>query len=359
MNKMKKIVTLLLLLSIFGFCFKSLSQAQHYEITGRIEGAEGVKFTLQKNTSGKVVVLDTTVVVNGLFKIVGGEVEYPEMVSLVTLDRRKGFSFFLENAEINITGKLDALSNAKVTGSKSNDEYSAFMGSIKPLSEKLTKAANEYKLTTEAIMGDMKTAQKKFVKNNPGSFVSPMLLRNLTNDMKPEEIELIINAMDPAVANSPAMTEIRSKMSAMISVSKGKKASDFKLNDVNGKEVALSSKIGTKLLLIDFWAGWCSPCRLENPNVLKVYQEFNKKGFDIIGVSLDRTKDEWIKSIADDKLPWTQVSDLKYFNSPVAKLYNINSIPANFLLDEKGIIIEINLRGEALYNKIKEILGTN
>jgi peroxiredoxin len=354
---MKRIISILFLLAMSGFFYTSVSQALHYEINGRIDGAEGVKFTLQKNVSGKIVTLDTTIVKNGVFKIAGGSVEYPEMVSLVTLDKRKGFSFFLENAKINITGKLDSLSNAKVTGSKSNDEYSAFMGSIKPLSEKLTKAANEYKIANEAIMGEIKTAQIKFVKNNPGSFVSPMLLRNLTRDMKPAEFESILNSMDPAVAKTPAMVEIRSNMSAMISVTAGKTAPDFTLNDVNGKPVTLSSKFGTRLLLIDFWAGWCSPCRLENPNVLKVYQEFNKKGFDIIGVSLDRTKDVWVKAIADDKLPWTQVSDLKYFNSPVAKLYNVNAIPANFLLDEKGTIIASNLRGEALSNKIKEILG--
>jgi len=90
---------------------------------------------------------------------------------------------------------------------------------------------------------------------------------------------------------------------------------------------------------------------------IAVYQEFNKGGFDIIGVSLDRTKDVWVKAIADDKLTWPQISDLKYFNSPVAKLYNVTAIPANFLLDEKGTIIASNLRGEALYNKIKDILG--
>jgi peroxiredoxin len=355
---MKKLAKILILSVISVFCFRSVLQAQNYEITVKIEGAEGVKFTLQKNSSGKVVILDTIVVVNGSFKIVGGPVEYPEMVSLVTLDKRRGFSFYLENAKINITGKLDSLSNVKVTGSRSNDEYSEFMRSLKPLSEKMTKAANDYKLTSDSIMGQIKTVQKEFVKNNPKSFVSPTLLRNLTNDLKPEEFESIIKSMDPVVANSPAMADIKSKMSVKISVSAGKKAPDFTLNDVNGKPVSLSSKIGTRLLLIDFWAGWCSPCRLENPNVLKAYQEFNKKGFDIIGVSLDRTKDEWVKAIADDKLPWTQVSDLKDFNSAAAKLYNVTAIPANFLLDEKGTIIATNLRGEALHAKIKELLGT-
>jgi peroxiredoxin len=355
---MKELVKILILPVITMLYFIPAAQAQTYEITGKIEGAEGMKFTLQKNVSGKVIILDTTMVVNGSFKITGGLVEYPEMVSLVTLDRRKGFSFYLENAKINITGKLDSLSNVKVTGSKSNNEYSEFMRSVKPLSEKLTKAANDYKLTSDSIMSQIKTAQKDFVKNNPKSFVSPTLLRNLTNDLKPEEMESIVKAMDPVVANSPAMADIKSKMSAKISVSAGKKAPDFTMNDVNGKPVSLSSKIGTKLLLIDFWAGWCSPCRLENPNVLKVYNEFNKKGFDILGVSLDRTKDEWIKAIADDKLPWTQVSDLKYFNSAAAKLYDVTAIPASFLLDEKGTIIATNLRGEALQAKIKELLGT-
>jgi peroxiredoxin len=138
----------------------------------------------------------------------------------------------------------------------------------------------------------------------------------------------------------------------------GKPAPDFIQNDINGNPVSLSSKIGLKLLLIDFWAGWCAPCRRENPNVLKTYNEFNKKGFDVIGVSLDRTKEDWVKAINDDKLPWTQVSDLNYFNSTAAKLYNVTAIPANFLLNEKGTIIAVNLRGETLYNRIKGMIET-
>jgi thiol-disulfide isomerase/thioredoxin len=121
--------------------------------------------------------------------------------------------------------------------------------------------------------------------------------------------------------------------------------------------LALFSLKGYKLLFIDFWAAWCKPCRAENPNVVKVFNEFNGKGFEILGVSLDRRKEDWVKAIADDKLTWKQVSDLKYFNSPVAIQYNVTAIPANFLLDEKGNIIAKNLREEELYNKIKTVLG--
>jgi len=354
--KMKKTNFLMTFMGVFFMIWNTHGQTPGYEISGKIEGADGISFYLQKTISGKIVNLDTAVVTNGLFKMTGGLVEYPEMVYLVTSDRKRRLSLFLENGKIIITGRLDSLSTAKVTGSKSNDEYYSYQRSLVTLSEKMKKIMEEYKAALEEIMAEEKSHTKDFIKNNPGSFVSPYLLSNLTRNISPGELESIINAMDPEVAKIPVMTEIKSSLTAMYSVAVGKKAPDFTLNDVNGKQVALSAKIGPKLLLIDFWAGWCSPCRLENPNVLRVYNDFHKKGFDIIGVSLDRTKGEWIKAIADDKLPWTQVSDLNYFNSVAAKLYNVKAIPANFLLDEKGIIIAVNLRGEALYKKVKEIL---
>ena len=122
--------------------------------------------------------------------------------------------------------------------------------------------------------------------------------------------------------------------------------SPFNLSDLKGKYV-----------LIDFWGSWCGPCRQENPNVVKVYNEFKNKGFDVFGVSLDQSKDDWVKAIADDKLTWTHVSDLKYWSSDAAKLYAVNSIPANFLLDETGTIIGRNLRGNDLREKVKELLS--
>jgi thiol-disulfide isomerase/thioredoxin len=128
------------------------------------------------------------------------------------------------------------------------------------------------------------------------------------------------------------------------------------MNDPADKPVSLSSRIGPKLLLIDFWASWCGPCRQENPNVVKVYNEFHKKGFEIFGVSLDQKKEDWVRAISDDKLTWTHVSDLKYWGNDAARLYAVNAIPSNFLLDDKGIIIGRNLRGDELYNKVKDIL---
>jgi peroxiredoxin len=150
---------------------------------------------------------------------------------------------------------------------------------------------------------------------------------------------------------------LNERVAVMKAVAVGQKAPDFTQNDVTGNPITLSSKIGSKLLLVDFWAGWCNPCRMENPKIVKVYNEFHKKGFDVFGVSLDEDKEMWVKAIADDKLTWTEVSDLQFWNNAAAKLFAVNSIPANFLLDETGKIIGKNLRGEALYNKVNEVLG--
>jgi peroxiredoxin len=361
---MKKIIYLLVVMVLMAAC----SSEPHYVVKGKIEGSDSITFYLQKREAGKIVTLDSAVSKKGSFKMKGGAVDYPELIQLVAGNTRKRTAFYLENAEITISGTLDSLFRAKIEGSKTQDEYRSFVDTNKPLSEKYSKTYIEYQAAsqagnlakveqlnkrTDSIQKEMINLQKNFVKNNPASYVSPSILGSLSIEMEADEIESMINGLDTAIAATPQIKSLKERVVVMKSVAVGQKAPDFTMDDVEGNPVALSSKTGAKLLLIDFWAAWCVPCRKENPNVVKVYNEFRKKGFDVFGVSLDRTKDEWVKAIAVDKLTWTQVID---FNGTVAKMYAVNAIPANFLLDETGTIIARNLRGDALFSKVKEIL---
>jgi len=365
---MKRIIYPAIMMAIL---FNACASEPHYLIKAEIDGSDGELFLLQKRVDGEIVAIDSAISGKGSFKM-EGSVEYPDIVQIIAVNTGDRVSFYIENSDINITGTLDSLFDARITGSKTQDEYQSLIDSDKPLSEKYENAQREYQIARQVndtqkmsqyeteldeIDNEMMNLQKEFVRNNPSSYVTPSILKSLSYYLGADEIEGAINALDTNVAKVPVVKDLKELAIAMKPVSIGKKAPDFTLTDVTGNPVSLSSKTGAKLLLVDFWAAWCTPCRLENPNLVRIYNEFNKKGFDIFGVSLDQSKDDWTKAIADDKLTWTHVSDLQYFNNAAARLYAVNAIPANFLLDESGIIIARNLRGKDLYDKVIEVLG--
>jgi peroxiredoxin len=181
-----------------------------------------------------------------------------------------------------------------------------------------------------------------------------------TNALNPEEEYAFLAPLAPqfekAFPNSEYIKDFSAKVAQYKNaVQVGSQAPDINLSSPEGKSVSLSSLRG-KYVLIDFWASWCGPCRQENPNVVKMYNKFKGKNFEIYGVSLDREKEKWTQAIAQDGLSWVHVSDLKFWQSAGAEAYGVRSIPATFLLDPNGKVIAKNLRGQALEAKLAEIL---
>ena len=161
-------------------------------------------------------------------------------------------------------------------------------------------------------------------------------------------------ALTPEIKETSAGKQIKTKLDNGAKTSIGSKAPNFSAPSPSGEEIALNEVLG-KATILDFWAAWCKPCRAENPNVVRVYNQYKDKGLSILGVSLDRRAEDWKKAIQDDGLEWHHVSNVQYFDE-IAALYNVTAIPATFILDENGVIVAKNLRGPALEAKISEML---
>jgi peroxiredoxin len=219
---------------------------------------------------------------------------------------------------------------------------------------KISDLRNQY--MTIATQTNDKAAE--LIKNQPASLAVINLLQSNTID-KDQYFGIYIETADKlkkAWPNSSHAKEFIDMVEKLKAVAIGQVAPEIALPNPEGQIVKLSSLRG-KYVLIDFWAKWCGPCRKENPNVVRAFQAYKDKGFEVFGVSLDRNKEDWVKAIKEDNLTWTHVSDLKYFQSEAATLYNIQAIPFSVLVDPKGVIIAKNLRGEELHKKLAEVLG--
>jgi thiol-disulfide isomerase/thioredoxin len=202
----------------------------------------------------------------------------------------------------------------------------------------------------------MKKQVQDFATTNNKTVVSPFLVIRNSWQFDLPELEALVSKMDTSLNRSQYLMLLQKRVAILKSVEVGQVAPDFTMNDSLGKPVTLSSLKG-RIVLVDFWASWCGPCRAENPNVVKAYQAYSTKGFEILGCSFDQNREKWIKATKDDHLTWMHVSDLKGWANAAGKLYGINSIPANVLLDKDQKIIARNLRGEDLMNKLAEVLG--
>ena len=372
---MKKLLLPLLALGMFACAPKH----DGFIIKGSITGLDSVSVILSNNARAEAdLVTDTALVVKGNFTF-KGKVSTVEPYSItIPGEKPTRIPIYLENVNYTLSADVNDLANAVVTGGAYQTQMNQLTADRKALSEELkiselsaesrkSETTQERKDEIRGIFNQMnersRAIEDKFKQDYP---TSPYVLIQFVNGLGQSEAtvaemeeSLAPFAALPEYAESRILKKGQADVATIKSVQIGMKAPDFTMNDPNGNPIALSDVYKqNKVTMIDFWAGWCVPCRNFNPTLVKIYQKYNKKGFGILGVSFDKEgeHDYWVKAIADDKLTWQQVSELKWWDNTARHLYFINYIPQNVFVDQNGIIIGRRVEGEAMEAFLEEHL---
>lgn len=373
---MKKILTVASAALLLAAC----SEKPGYTITGKVNNAElnGKYVYLYEYGSNDAAPIDSALVENGAFTLKGIQ----NTTSLRTIrfsendvEPRRAASgetspftalLALQNSAINVV--LDE-KYSDVSGTPENDAMLAFQKEIRALREEQEKLEADLKSEEAEVKRAAETKYDEFdhqiaekaysyIKQNINNLTSAKLLVDFRYELNEEQQNDIVASASEEFKNVPGVQKLIDHLEVLKKVAVGQKFTDFEMADIKGKTHKLSEFVGNgkNIVLLDFWASWCPPCRRDMPNLVDTYKEFKGKGFEIVGISLDSKKEAWEKGIKDLNITWTQLSDLKGWKNDGATLYGVNSIPHTILVDKDGTIIAKGLHGKEVAEKLRELL---
>lgn len=367
---------LALFLTLTLTLFSCQEDKNTYTLEGDAVGfADGTEIFVNTFENKQTKVIDTLIVKDGKFSGT-----YPKNTSIklnfLRTDEANGsVIYFPENEDMKAVLYKDSIQASRVTGGKQNKAYSEYVTKMGEFNERKQASIEAFRNAQQQndaaaaakvqsdnlnLMGEETKYKKEFLSKHDKSLFSIMLVAEMVGrgEISTSDAQKYLTDLSPELEATDMTQELKAKLETMGKAEIGTKAPEFSAPSPDGKNIALSETLG-KYTIIDFWASWCRPCRVENPNVVKVYKKYHDKGLNIISVSLDKAdqKDKWLQAIKDDEMDWFHVSNLQFWSDPIAQQYSVRSIPATFLLDENGIIIDKNLRGAALEAKIATLLG--
>ena len=373
---MQKILISLSVILLLSFCDGNKKNSS-FQLKGTLSDSKAETLYLEKLGSSKQVIIDSVILdENGNFEFTN----YTPKIGFYRIKTNdKNFAMLvLDSADkVTITGSVKDLGNTfKVEGSSEttifieynnlsksrdikldslNKAFQLLMETNKMDSKRMDSLSAIFETPYNSIINQSNILMVDKITKNTNMYSSIMAIQALDPDKYSDLYKSLDAGLSKKFPNDKNVIMFHEVVERMLSTNVGQFAPEISLPTPNGKEIALSSLKG-KLVLIDFWASWCGPCRKEMPNVIKIYSKFKNKGFEIYGVSLDQDKEKWMEAITKDGINWPQVSDLKYWDNVAARIYNVQGIPYTVLIDKDGKIIAKNLRGQELEKKIAEVL---